>query len=167
MGKGFMVKHREPIVDTNVYYYNLGDECTALTGGWVEGFSEYTGSQSKQSTWLEQYAKVDLYGASRTYVTNNAVDLTNISTLNIEIEATSGSGGTNSWGGLQCSSSDKTGTSDVDAQAVAFSPPFTKKTLSVNTSALMGSYYLKVRVNTNSTIGNSITTKTTKVWGEV
>ena len=85
-------------VDWAVFLYNEGDECTDLTGGW----SAYAYKQSGASSSVEETAPTVSRGSSSMTVrhnsswegykhgvvlTNNSVDVTNFSTLSINVTA--------------------------------------------------------------------------------
>ena len=85
-------------VDWTVFLYNGGDECTDLTGGW----SAYAYKQSGASSIVEATAPTVSRGSSSMTVrhnsswegykhgvvlTNNSVDVTNFSTLSINVTA--------------------------------------------------------------------------------
>ena len=90
MGEGFKIRRQLPIFDTNIYLYNEGDECTALTGGYVQGFTYVSPSYSKQATYLQI---VSAAGGVGRYTSNNKVDLTSYSKLYIDLSMTlTGSG---------------------------------------------------------------------------
>lgn len=130
---------------------------------WVEGYSAGTGSQSKETSYFQLYAYSNGETAgARTYVTNNAINLTDISTIYMEIEAPSGQGGTSSQFQMRI------GTAKLDTSASAWVekkiPPYAKQTISLDVTSLTGNYYLKLYANASGTSGNNITVKITKVW---
>jgi len=95
------------------YLYKDGDECSALTGGWETGVSANTGAQSKEATYLSLTANATTSStARRTYVTTNAIDLTNYTTLNFEFEQTAAEA--NKYG-VYSTKSDKASSSNVVA----------------------------------------------------
>lgn len=144
-----------------VYLYTTGTENVA----WEVGYSIGTGSQSKETSNLLMSASCsDGIASTRIYVTTNTVDLTNISTLYTEVEATAGSGGTNAAFALGVG----IGKTDngFSASVAKNTPPFAKQIINVDVSALNGNYYLKLQANANTTNGNNLTVKIYRVWGE-
>ena len=126
------------IIKTFIYYlYNYGVE----TINFVEGYSEGYGSQSKQSDYLYLSA-----GQSpdneRTYVTDEAIDITGASTITIEWENT-GQNDINNNSYLAVSSS-KTG-SHASTDAVLHKELiFNKRNDTLDVSGLSGNKYIRV-----------------------
>ena len=149
--------------DGKKFFYKDGDECVALTGGWIVGYSGLDGSQLKGATYLSLTANATTSStARRTYVTNNLIDLTNITTLYFEIEQTAAEA--NRYG-VYSLKSDKTSSSNIAQVGVNSGTVNTKRVESLDVSALNGSYYIAVNVAATSSVG-AITAKVTKVWGE-
>ena len=137
-----------------VFYYDTGNEFNAITGGWVVGYSTFTGTQSKEATYLNLTTN---YGA-RTYVTNNLIDLATIKKLYIEWEQT----GTGTFGCefiVGTVKTDKNFTSEI-----VFTTNFTKRIDTLDVTALTGQYYLKAITQTIQS--STSTLKVHRIWGE-
>ncbi|MEH7342767.1 hypothetical protein V7122_02585 [Bacillus sp. JJ1532] len=151
---------------TITYFYNEGDEKETLTGGWVTGYSLGTGTQSKQANHL--FIDADKYTSNnneRTYVTNLAIDLSNIKNLFFDAEKFSGhqsiftvsKNKTTSW-------SDNSG---IVASLGVSAPSDPRKVFSLDVGSLSGNYYIKLSSASSSAVasGDAIT-KVYRVWGE-
>jgi hypothetical protein len=148
--------------DSRTYLYKDGDECNVLTGGWVDGHSQGTFLRSKESDHLK--ITISAASSSAAYVTNNAINLTDVNTLNIEWLCDQA--GVGNRGLIFGAGAVKTDNAAEIASAIETTLPFAKKVSQIDVSALSGSYYIKFRVYqssgvTGSTIGNDF-----KVWLE-
>lgn len=74
-------------VDWIVYLYNLGDECTSITGGWDDYYDNAGYSIIKGADYMEIKGVNSQY--SGTGSTTNAIDLTKYSTLHAIAKRTS------------------------------------------------------------------------------
>jgi hypothetical protein len=150
------------------YLYNLGDENTAVTGGWVVGASQTqsgaSGSQNKEVDHLKLYAQGAATDANAwiTYVTNNAIDLTNFSTMYIEWDVTH-------IGTVTNQSSAGVGTVKTDNGLLAYK--FRQDTSTVraiesfDVTSLSGGHYCKLYTFSAGSARNS-TVKAFRVWLE-
>lgn len=166
MGEGFKIRRQLPIFDTNIYLYNEGDECTALTGGYVQGFTYVSPSYSKQATYLQI---VSAAGGVGRYTSNNKVDLTSYSKLYIDLSMTLTGSGTYS-NCLLVVSNDKTLETHVAYVGYIKNTGSTALTLTnqiyeLDVSALNGSYYVQFHIAAASGLNN--TGKCHKIWVEV
>lgn len=68
-----------------VYLYNLGDECTDLTGGWTSsGTGTYSVTKNSDNVYLYgQYVRGSHFGTVN-FKTTNSIDLSKYSSLHIE-----------------------------------------------------------------------------------
>jgi hypothetical protein len=139
------------------YYYNMGDENNAVTGGWGDGYDSGTGSKSKQADHL----LLSTSGGNKVYETNSKVDLTNVSTIKIQMEGSSSSTQENSAMQLVVGSND--GGFDV-AAVFRLGGAVANATYELDVSALSGSYYLRCWSTSNT--GYTNTAKFYQVWGE-
>jgi len=74
-------------IDFRTYLYNQGDECTSLTGGWIRKYNyDGTGTLTKNATNMQLtcYRRASYGYGLISICTNNKIDLTNYSSLNIE-----------------------------------------------------------------------------------
>ena len=165
MGEGLKIQRQLPIFDTNTYLYKEGDEYNDLTGGWIAGLSGGSGSQSKNTDHL--YASVtpssvDL--ATRTYVTNSPIDVTNFTVLKVRCELSKiphqSKNGRGVVVGLISTKMNRT-----DTTAVALSRKSTQgeSTLELDISLVSGSYYVAVQTFDGATT-TSISSKTYEIW---
>lgn len=76
-------------VDWRTYFYNKGDECTDLTGGWTIR-TETNGRGSKNSNSIRLYNVSTASLSSAEVSTMNKIDLTDVSTLFFELETSYG-----------------------------------------------------------------------------
>ena len=143
------------------YYYTDGVEDVE----WVEGYTVALGSQSKEIDYLHLQTAYDIGSSFRTYVTNVAVNLTNINTLYIEWENAGNPENIGNCSYFIASSSKMDGVDVYDA-ILSKTLSFSKVTNSLDVSGLSGSYY--IRVHAGDTVSSGITSliKTYKVWGE-
>ncbi len=125
------------------YYYNKGDQCTSVTGGWTAGTTSDNYVAGTPS-FADNKILCNSYGATEvtTAVTNNKVDLTNVSTLHI----TSPSGSTCWYGyyGYFCVRNSRNGVGTSVAQVKI--PDGGGSTVTLDVSSLTGSYYLMLRM---------------------
>lgn len=151
MGEGYKFQRQSPSMD--VILYNLGDENTAVTGGWVEGFSELpsglTSSQTKQSDHLYiALARTTAGTGRRSWITANPIDLTELNKLVFD------------WQGLHTDGYGDPGNVQYAIQVVTAAQrtsneltytanysktfAFARETAAeLNVSALNGSYYIR------------------------
>jgi hypothetical protein len=155
--------------DGKTYLYNLGDECTALTGGWsVESYrTTYTTvhTVAENASNIQITTQGNAAGAGQTAYTHaTAIDLTNYTTLHctgyvekenqyIAVAATqkSGAWGTDSmttwWAGYTQS------TSTTETEFI------------LDVSSFNGSYYIYM-IAADATPASQFTATFTKVWLE-
>jgi len=89
MGEGFKVQHQSPILIS--YLYNLGDECTALTGGWSNTYTQFGGVYTENADNLYLSASGTNFKKQASFA--NLIDLTNYSYLKIDWGYTASSSG--------------------------------------------------------------------------
>lgn len=136
------------------YYYGYGDECNFITGGWVEGYSYSSGTQSKEIDHLKVNGTYN--GARRTYVTNNPINLAWINTLKIDwVCETQGNA---VFVVLNNKMDDY-----VNSVAMIFTATsFSRQIGSLDVSSLTGSYYIGVVSNPLQ----SNVVRAYRIWGE-
>ena len=123
---------------TDVYLYDNGDECVAITGGW--SIFKIRPDCSTNESWGSNQnglLTVQLPGSKRTcaaYGTNNAIDVTDYAT--IEFSATEIMGGECLFGVLESRDSQ-----DHSASAVTLTQE-TAGTVTLDISNLSGRYYI-------------------------
>ena len=153
-----MIINRLPMgnisTDDRLFLYKLGDEFNPITGGWVVGYSQGTGSQSKEDDHL--YLTTSTGAPRRTYVTNNKIDLSDIKTLFIDwLAETNGNS-------LLCILNNKTDNYGSAVAQIIKTTAFTRRIDMLDISSLNGEYYVAVFSNAE-TIN---TTKAYRIWGE-
>lgn len=134
------------------YFFKNGDKCTAVTGGWSAGTASdgfTAGDPSIGSAKITCYSS----GASivTTAVTNNKVDLTNISKLTIV--SPSGSTANNGYYGYFCVRSSRNGVGNSVTQVLI---PKGAATVTLDVSGLSGSYYLMLRIQAGASGGDQV-----------
>lgn len=163
MAKGVKTRRGKSKGKVNPYLYNSGDENTLLTGGWVVGYSDGSGTQTKESNHLYLYAYGSSYVPQKTYVTNNAINMTNINTLKVDWEKTGSSYGSASLH-LIVSKIKEGNRTQYDARVV-FSE-IGRTTSQLDVSSLSGEYYVRINANSGSTLsGNYISGKVYSIEG--
>ncbi len=147
-------------INDNHWYYKLGIE-GAL---WVAGYSEGSGTQSKESDHLHLYAynpSGSVYGY-RTYVTDVAIDLTSINTLKIDWVGTKTGSYAAAYFAVGMNKADLGMNASINQTAT-----FSRTIDSLDVSALTGSYYIKIIVwGDRDTTTHSFTADVYNVWGE-
>jgi hypothetical protein len=150
------------------YLYLLGDECSSLTGGWVEGESLVQGTGTAVQTKETDHLHIVATGAvsnvgRRTWVTNNAIDLTNISTLKVSWEVP-----VNGHQIVFSAGVSKMTIATSDAVVLNSSPTnaFARKTDSINVSNLSGLYYIKISAQDSTTTVAKTELNIYEIWGE-
>jgi hypothetical protein len=147
--------------DVKTYFYKDGDECVAVTGGWSQGYSAGTGTK----TYTEEATDLKLYAADALIdgATANAIDLTNVTTLSIDWETTTGQ---NATGRAQLLvKPTRLGAYDsVETKEVI--GVFTRKTDVLDVSALAGSYYVAVRAQGGNAQADISSLKAYNIWAE-
>jgi hypothetical protein len=149
--------------EDGLVYYDEGEEFVSVTGGWVAGASQSTGSQAKNADNLYLTAGNASAIAYRTYVTDNEIDLTNINSLKIEWANTGASSTAN-----QSRFYVHTNKNDIEHTVrLQKTNTFGRITDTIDVSSLSGNYYVKVSAIDAPT--NALATSTIsvyKIWGE-
>ena len=136
--------------------YTLGVEDVA----WVVGYSNGSGSQSKESDHLYVYAYGG--GAERTYVTDLAVNLTAYSKLWIDW-----SGSSDPDGAVRLvASTSKTSSSATYNARLSKGGSFSRREDSLDVSGLSGDHYIRIHAAGTSEADYSATLRTYKIWLE-
>ncbi len=146
--------------DGRIYYYNEGAEFASITGGWVTGYSNGTGSQSKETNHLYMQVSSGV-NWQRTYITDIKVDVTNISKLYVD------------WDGIDSSTLGNhfmrlyTGKNNTDSfnGAVSRQGSFSRMTEFIDVSAITGTYHISLFAFSGSS--SSSVLRVYKVYGEV
>lgn len=125
------------------YYYNKGDQCTSVTGGWSAGTVSGNYVAGTPSIGTDRIT-CSSYGATEvtTAVTKNKVDLTNVSTLHIT--SPSGSSAMYGYYGYFGVSTSRNGLVERAAQVKI--PSGSNVSVTLDVSSLTGSYYLMLRM---------------------
>ena len=124
-----------------VYFYDSGDECTIITGGWTAGGTNPNFVFTKGSDSLYLQAAVANNTVYSMY-TINTIDLTNISTLHFKVKYdVNGSSGYCSVNAVNSSPS----TSDYNVGTYnTVTMNLGVQTVSVDVSSLSGNYYIRL-----------------------
>lgn len=126
-------------------YYNEGLEYA----DWVPGYSiAVGGSLSKEIDHLYLYASNAAARVERTWVTDNAINLTNVGTLEIEWANEGVSFSANITRFIV--SVDKMGDYEVLTKSINKTGPFARTTDTLDVSDLTGNYYLRIHARDNS-----------------
>jgi hypothetical protein len=166
MGEGIITRRNKS--NRKIHYYNTGDEFLALTSGWVEGESLIQGTGTAVQTKEADHLRILATGTSgnvgrRTWVTNIAIDLTNINVLKV------------SWAvpanGHQIDLSAGTSKMTIateDAVVLNISPTnaFVRKTDFIDVSNLNGLYYIKVSAHDSTITVAKTELNIYEIWGE-
>ena len=147
----------------DIPYYWEGQEFTGVTGGWVEGIKELSGTMSKESDHLFTRVSGNTGSrATRFYATGNKIDFTNISTLYIDWASEVNTD--------QFSDTRLQNVNNDYVSAVVFvsiRDGFSRKVDVLDVSGVTGEYYICVGVADGSTsTGHTVENKIFKVWGE-
>lgn len=169
MGKGFMVKHKEPIIDTNVYLYKDGDEKASVTGGWSKAFSV-----GASSTYTENTTNIAMTavgpsgsGADMSTATVNTINLTDYTTLKMQFSGSISN--VNSLVGLDVLNAKNTYFQNIAVAKVErkIVQTYTDVVVSLDVSSLNGSYYIGAEVYKSGTTSITETLTIKKIWLEV
>ncbi len=125
-------------VDWMVYLYNLGDECTSITGGWDDYLDNAGYSITKGADYLKIKGVDNQY--SGTGSTTNAIDLTKYSTLHAIVKRTS-SGTCN----IGISAKRNASASDLTAKKAVTTTAYNEVTLDI--SGYNSAYYIVLTVD--------------------
>jgi hypothetical protein len=141
-----------------IKYYTNGTENVTWSQGAING----TGTAAKNADHLFIQALTGDNGYI-TMVTNAVVDLTNINTLNFDIEATVTGGGVNTTIAVGAGTS-RTDFNFTAARSSAVS--VSRQVISVDVSALTGGYYIKLQSSRQNQADQTSILKVFQVWGE-
>ena len=127
-----------------IYFYDHGDECSAVTGGWISGSStsvSYTFTKNADNMYIHDGSAN--YSSYSMYPTN-LIDLTNISTLHCQtkydVVGNTGGCSINAINGNPATSAYDTGT----YYSITMNDGIQNHALDV--SALSGSYYIRLTI---------------------
>ena len=125
------------------YLYNKGDECTDITGGWRFDFTPGSQYWSK-GTGTKNANSITLSGSNRqelAAVTTKKVDVTNISTLFVEVDNFTFSGSGTNYNGVLGITNNADGGSTVSQKTFKVNGTHT-----LDVSEFTGVYYVCVRL---------------------
>jgi hypothetical protein len=144
--------------ESKTIYYDSGIENVA----WISGYTSGTGDLNKNSDHLYLYAANT--NSNRTYVTEVAVNLTNIKTLYIDWENTGSTDGSN-ISRFNVSTSRDSGTATYNTRLSPAGGQFGRNVSSLDVSSLTGEYYIRVHATTLMEMSIS-EIKVYRIWGE-
>lgn len=123
------------------YYYNKGDKCTAVTGGWAKTGTGGSLTFNAASMTLVADSYQNVADAS----TTNKVDLTNIKTLYFSVKSAT-TYGTQGYPrvGVATANNPKSSDSTKWTASKTLSASSAFQTVSIDVSSLTGSYYIVV-----------------------
>lgn len=134
-------KSKSVTLSYETYYYNKGDKCTDVTGGWAKTGTGGSLTFNTASMTLVANSYQNVVDAS----TTNKVDLTNIKTLYFSVKSAT-TYGTQGYPRVGVAATNNPKSSDSSQWAVSktlsASSAFT--TVSIDVSSLTGSYYIVV-----------------------
>ncbi|MGM9588313.1 MAG: immunoglobulin domain-containing protein [Candidatus Limivicinus sp.] len=152
---GTVTSRTATVTVTDLYLYNEGDQCTENSGGWkFEAGSGVTCTFEADSMYLHVTGSSSNVAAA---YTNQKIDLTNFSTLNVDIEGGTDSSESIYSGAAVCT--DNTSAQPRYASPVANieTTSWSRQTLSLDISSISGSYYI-------SAYGYQATVRVYKIW---
>ena len=155
------------VVDQKVYFYNAGDECTALTGGWSEIYRDASqvGTITEGADRITIFRNVSTAWGGIAEGTANAIDLTNVSTLYIDWSAAHGGSITGAAkftvNPTKLTSSSTTATAQINSGV-----DFARKVDSIDVSALTGMYYIAVAAINDANFSATKTVVVYSIWME-
>lgn len=150
MGEGFKIQRQSP--STDYIIYNEGNENVPLTGGWIEGYQELTSgltsSQSKQTDHLYiALSRATSGTGGRSYITTNAIDLTDLSNLEIDWQGLHtdhyGDPGNVQYAIQVVTEAQRTSNELTYTASYSKTFAFARETANLNVSALNGSYCIR------------------------
>lgn len=145
---GTTVSRTATLTVTKQYLFNLGDKCTAVTGGWtLAAVPMYTGSDAQHAekpqitTQSNGGIKLWMDYGTGIYRTTNKIDLSGVTTLTLNGSIYGPNSGNANWAGMFVwSAIGSLYTSNVVAKVTSANAVKTNPTLDV--SGLNGSYYI-------------------------
>lgn len=155
---------------TNVYYYDEGDLCESVTGGWKKtGYQSYTVTFASDHILLHVQPNSDTGVKSRAAAaTINKIDLTNISTLNCTVDSvTKYAGSTPEVYLCVASTVSTTGQGEYNAKVSGASD--VSRNINLDVSSVTGNWYVYVQLMPTSDTSyntSNMTASVSKVWGE-
>ena len=127
------------VQSSKTYLYNAGDECTALTGGWINGYTEGTFTTTKQAAYI--YLKTNSAPAYATVVPNNLIPMSGYKKLYAEYNClTAGKNGPAALS-LLSSKTNHPLLTYVALTSVS-DPPTGTAIISINLTSFQGNYYV-------------------------
>ena len=149
--------------DSSLYYLE-GNEFASITGGWTAIDAGGTGTTSKESDHL--YLEVEGESATRRFITDNTIDLTEIDYLKCRIDQ---SGAENPSGTIRKRYTLRVTTSDTGGGGVAEVETIENGEnieIALDVRGITGSYYITVwQGHTTSVSSGASWSKTYKIWG--
>lgn len=153
-----------------LYLYSSGNECTSITGNWIEGFVPSHGaSQSKEvdHLYLDAYDTPGGEYAFKTYVTNATVNLDNLNKLKVDWENTGEDHASHNQSGFSIGIVQDGNIYNDSAHLRPYNR-FGRRTDELDVSAITGNYYIKVGSVDGSGTYPSVhaIVKVYQIWGE-
>lgn len=152
-------------------FYNNGNENVAVTGGWVTGFSENAGTQSKKSDHLFQRTTYTQgLNNTRTWVAGSKINFADITTLYFELDIDATVIQSTSYVRVAVVTNSNGVGSVADTALTQLNLILPGKNIyTVDVSGVSGEYYISILQELKSTENSSsfIDTKIYKVWGVV
>lgn len=148
-------------VDYSIPYflYNLGDECTNITGGWVDKIIRGTAIVTKNIDNL--YLLSEGTSSDGIFVTQNTIDLTEYTKLKIEYKANTTSG----WADICIGTSNLTNALwDSNTAGMHLIDTDVRIVSEVDITAIVGSYYIKIGTGSGGIAGMYLNAY--KIWLE-
>jgi hypothetical protein len=150
--------------DNKTYLYNQGDECTALTGGWVGGYQAASLNITKGASTIAVTLPTTA-PTGTTYQaaieTSNYIDLNNYTTLNFNVTSVTNVDG----GRFVCLSTSSSKASTVyTGSAADFANFNTTGVKTIDISALNGNYYIRAGIYRESTTNPLLSITFDKAW---
>ena len=156
----------EPVYNSNLYLYNVGDENTSLTGGWVKTETDWS---LNVGTITKNAANIALYAAATKAATcgvANTIDFTNYSKINLLCDiTTTNANGSSAYIWIRTNKTGyQAGSLLAGVEFVINATSLTDKLITLDISSINQSAYAMVR---NFSYTRATTVSVKQVWLEV
>ncbi len=149
-------------------FFNKGEEFVSITGGWIEGWTNGTGSRSKVTgppAHLFVSAEFDGSISEWGWVTDDTIDLTDIETLFVDWKGARTAGTGVVYSRLIISPTKSSHGSNFTAR-LQNSGNFSQQVDTLDVSGETGNHYIRLYANAATTLGTIMEVEVYRVWGE-
>jgi hypothetical protein len=153
--------------DGRTRLYNLGDENSALTGGWGLGLSgaPYTATKNTDNLYIRASGTAGGIGRA-TLETQSVVDFTNASKLKIRWKGTVESGELAKQFIIALVNAKLTSYNVLGVASLVKTATFAEEISEIDVSALTGAYYVKFQIYSNNGTSNILNSTMYEMWLE-